>query len=1079
MRLALIILLFSISVKAQFYNGTQMDFGKNRVQYNDVFWSYYKYKKFNIYFYQDGKELADYTAQSAHKILTEFEDFFDHQVSNKFEIVVYNSHAQAMQSNLGNIGEEQQNNASVTRLLGNKLCIYFDGSHYNFDNALRSGIAGVMLNKVLYGEDIKDIVKNSATTSIPDWFYYGLLSFLSENWNSSINNALKDAFYLKQFENFNALSDENARLAGHAIWKHLADTYGGENILRLIYMTKISHDVNGACLFILGKSSENLINEWKIAQQKIFDTQGNQTTLDENSFELPIKIKGNKIARELKISPNNEWLAYNTNKQGKNKIYLYNFNTKKKDRIFKVGYAIDLPQNLNNPLITWHPKGEMLSIFFENKGEIHWWLYDLKSKKFTKNILLYFSQLIDAEYSPDGKQFVFSAVHKGQSDIYVYDIAARMQEQITNDFYDDLYPQFINGGKQIVFSSNRISDSMSVGGKSNELYPSTLDVFVYNYSVKKTKRYEEQVLRRVSNTPLSNEIYPVEFSNNEILFLSDANGTQNRYIARFDSSISSIDTLIHYRYFAHISASTHYQRNINYLHSNKENVLQIVHFNGKDLLMLISKKEIKSIDAKHNKNEKNDLNLHEIELTDKTEYAEIERYKSRNEYIEKYRKDSDFVDITDYRFENSPLIIEEENNTESNEEKPVVIPHKSAMQHNYMPAFTVEDATAILSNNFVNPTYQRYTGGPINTGGLSPLLIFGTKDLLEDYYVRGGVRLSGLRNNEVFISFENYKKQLDYQYVLYRRSSAFEVNNILMKNVSYEATFKITLPFSIVTRWRSSASLRYDDLIALTRGNISLKTATNTTYRAVLRSEYVFDACKEKDVNIRTGERFKIFGEYFQNVLEWNKNTAILGIDYRKYMPLYKDLILAVRFAGSTSFGTEKLMYFLGGVDGWISPKFNYDLAPSKLQNGTYAFQTLASHLRGFTQNARNGSNFAVINTELRFPFLKMLYAHPISAGWLQHLQMIGFFDTGTGWSGWSPFSEENSLNNKTYYLGGAAQTGIINVKTQRDPLIAGYGIGLRTLLWGYYIRADWAWGIEDGAFKKDHVFYFSLNYDF
>ena len=315
--------------------------------------------------------------------------------------------------------------------------------------------------------------------------------------------------------------------------------------------------------------------------------------------------------------------------------------------------------------------------------------------------------------------------------------------------------------------------------------------------------------------------------------------------------------------------------------------------------------------------------------------------------------------------------------------------------------------------------------------------------------------------------------------MLYRRSSSYEVNNVVMKNISYEATYKLTLPFSIVTRWRNSISLRTDELIALTRGNVSLKTPTINTYRAVLRSEYVFDACKEKDVNIRTGSRFKIFGEYFQNVSEFNKNTAIVGIDFRKYYPLHKDLILALRLAGSSSFGTEKLMYYLGGVDGWISPKFNYDLAPSKLQSGSYAFQTQAAHLRGFTQNARNGSTFVLLNTELRFPVLKMLYPHPINAGWLRHLQLIGFFDTGSAWSGWNPFSEDNSLNNKTYLLGGNGKTGIINVKTQRDPFVGGYGLGVRTLLWGYYIRADWSWGIEDGAIKKGNVFYFSLNYDF
>ena len=1066
MRITFAILLLSLSVNAQFYNGTQMDFGKNRVQYNDVFWSYYKYKKFNIYFYNNGKELADYTAISANNILTELEDFFDHEVSTKFEIVVYNSYAQALQSNIGNIGEEKQNNASITRLLGNKLCVYFDGSHENYNKVLRSGIASVMINKVLYGEDIGEILKNSSTTTIPDWYYYGLISFLAESWNSSINNDLKDAFALNAFENFNEISGENAKLAGHSIWKYIADTYGGENALRLIYMTKMSHDVNDASLFILGLSAENLIKEWKAHQENLFSKQNMEIlSAEEEKFILPIKTSLRKLACELKISPNNEWLTYNINKEGKNKIYLYNIATKKKKVIFKKGYAIDLPLDKNYPLITWHPSGEFISIFFEDKGEIQWWLYEIKTDQYVKNTLQYFNQLLDAEYSPDGKKIVFSAVHKGMTDIYVYDVAARMQEAITNDFYDDLYPQFINGGKQIVFVSNRTSDTMNLEGKTNDLYSSNLDVFVFDYSAKKSMRYEEQVLKRITNTPSVNEKFPVEWDKEKISFLSDENGIYNRYFANTKN-----DSLY--------ALNSQYARNINYLHSNKDNALQITRFNGKDQLMLIAKKEIKEVNSIKAATENNAISFQNIELGDKTEYSEIERYKSRNEYIDKFKKDEDFVDISDYQFEKKEQDkISEEENTET---KVKVVASKKALERNYEPAFSVEEASIDIGNNFINPTYQTYTGGPINTGGLSPIMLFGTKDLLENYYVRGGLRISGIRNNEVFISFEKYKKQLDHQYVLYRRSSSYEIEKLLLKNVSYEATYKITYPFSIVSRVRASGSLRYDDLITLTRGNASLNTPSQSTYRAVLRSEYVFDASKEKALNIKNGTRLTIFGEYFQNVKSINKNTIILGADYRTYLPIYKDFIFAGRVAASASFGSERLIYYMGGVDGWLSPKFNSELAPSALSgNNTYAFQTLASHMRGFIQNARNGSNFAVINTELRFPFVKMLYHHSISSGWLQHMQLMGFFDLGTAWSGWNPLSEENALNNKTFILGGEANTGVINVKTQRDPVVGGLGFGLRTLLWGYHIRADWAWGIEDGNFKKNRVFYLSLNYDF
>ena len=45
---------------AQFYNGMNMPFGKNRVQWTDFHWSYYMNDNFDVYFYQGGDDLARY-----------------------------------------------------------------------------------------------------------------------------------------------------------------------------------------------------------------------------------------------------------------------------------------------------------------------------------------------------------------------------------------------------------------------------------------------------------------------------------------------------------------------------------------------------------------------------------------------------------------------------------------------------------------------------------------------------------------------------------------------------------------------------------------------------------------------------------------------------------------------------------------------------------------------------------------------------------------------------------------------------------------------------------------------------------
>ena len=64
---------FFLNAGAQFYNGHQMTFGKNRVQYFNYYWSFYRFDDFDCYFNEYGKDLAEFTADYATKKLEEIE----------------------------------------------------------------------------------------------------------------------------------------------------------------------------------------------------------------------------------------------------------------------------------------------------------------------------------------------------------------------------------------------------------------------------------------------------------------------------------------------------------------------------------------------------------------------------------------------------------------------------------------------------------------------------------------------------------------------------------------------------------------------------------------------------------------------------------------------------------------------------------------------------------------------------------------------------------------------------------------------------------------------------------------------
>jgi hypothetical protein len=256
----------------------------------------------------------------------------------------------------------------------------------------------------------------------------------------------------------------------------------------------------------------------------------------------------------------------------------------------------------------------------------------------------------------------------------------------------------------------------------------------------------------------------------------------------------------------------------------------------------------------------------------------------------------------------------------------------------------------------------------------------------------------------------------------------------------------------------------------------SLQKQPELQFWGIAKLEYVYDNTRSKGVNVLFGTRYKIFAEYMNRIDESSKNIAVVGMDFRHYIKIHRNLVWANRFAASTSGGSQKLVYYLGSVDNWINfsstPTFNTDVPVARDQN--YAYQALASNLRGFSQNIRNGNSFAVLNSEIRWPVFSYLFNRPIKNEFLNSFQLVAFGDIGSAWTGTSPYEGDNSYNIQTI----SQKPVTVIIKRQQEPLVGGYGWGMRGKILGYFVRVDWAWGVDDREIKP-RVFYLSLALDF
>jgi len=550
---------------------------------------------------------------------------------------------------------------------------------------------------------------------------------------------------------------------------------------------------------------------------------------------------------------------------------------------------------------------------------------------------------------------------------------------------------------------------------------------------------------------------------------------------KYDSTISFIDTSIHYRYFLDQKPLTNYSANIiEYNLSKSRNAISYTSYN--DGKYQVYKKPVDDSDVSisnlrlSNTLFRNQLNK-EIRKRDSLNAGNNpEVIMDSSVYLS---KEDNYVNINKYVFEfEKPWYRLKYDSIETDTSRSAFTIPKIQI---YQRTFFTDHVISQVDFSFLNSAYQAFTGGAVYFNpGFNALFKIGAYDLLEDYKIIAGVRFSAdFNSNEYLVSLENLKKKIDEQYIYHRQSFENITIDFISKTLTNKLMYLRTLPFSQITALKGTLTLRHDKQIYMSIDRNTLQSPDVHKVWAGIKFDYIFDNTISKGINLYNGTRYKIFGEYYKQVNKTKTDLFVLGADFRHYQKIHRDLILATRIAGSASFGRSKLIYYLGGVDNWTNfsqktPTF-IPLDEIRIdENEDYAYQAVATNLRGFPQNIRNGSNFAIINTELRWPVIKYFSNYPINSSFWSNLQVVGFFDAGSAWSGWNPFSNENAYDKEVKDY----TSYVVTIDTERSPIVAGYGVGCRAMVFGYFARFDWAWGIENQKITP-RIFYFSLNLDF
>ena len=1063
-----VLLFFPLLAAGQFYNGSNLSFGKSRIQHETRLWSYYRMPYADIYYYPQSKELAVFTADKIAEILAEMEKRIGIAPEQKIQIIVYARQSDFMQSNIGLASEDFYNTGGVTSVYGDKIFLYFKDNLNTFLDDLRSGIAHLLISNFTSGSDLRSSMSASYFAAFPYWFTGGLSMYLSKNMTSEMENKIKDGILSKRYQKIYKLNYQEQQLAGYSFWQFIEKHYGESYIPSILYYASSTRNYERAILYALNTPFDQVFDEWlQYGKEKYLPRAG------ESEVEVePIKYRKNTHYLYPILSSSANLLAYVTNKEGRAKVWIMDVNTKKRRCIHRYHYRIEDNPDYSYPLIAWHPLDDILTLMVESHDKVYFRNYNVKNRQFENEQIVFIGKITSFSYSDNGKFIALSGMKNGQSDIYLFNLASRSLEQITNDKADDFAPHFIRNSTQLIFSSNRNNDTL---GTDNGFSKNKFNLFVYDVVTK------NKVLTRLTHTPYSSEIFAMEAQKDYIAFLSDQNGIHNRYLGQFNNVISHIDTAIHYTYRMESYPVTNNNTGILFQNINVKNALATNQIFRKGQYVFGLEDYIRFSDV--GKKTVSPSLWREERVENSTDSKDSSAVSAENAEgkSEKPLKQLRLVRLSDVHFSGdstqtvpSPRTDDAEDDLFANTSNPL-----SLTPRNYDVQYFISEIVTQLDFSFLNTTYQQFvrSSSPIYLNpGLSGLLMVNIRDLMEDYRMTGGFRISAnLNDMELLYSYENLKHRLDRQIVAHYQTIKTIYTYTAMRQQNASLFYILSYPFDRVNRIKASASLRYNRLDMKSTDDITLHTPPQQSIWLGGKLEYTIDNTMPVSTNMLRGLRGKFFIESMCIPDKEFNNMTVLGLDVRHYTKMHNTLIWANRFAGSTSLGNNRLIYYMGGVDNWMTPKFNKETSIDTSVN--YTYQTLATNMRGFTQNIRNGTTFFVWNTELRFQLIQCFAKKPLRSDFLRSFQLVAFTDVGTAWAGLHPYLESNALFTRTITPGkGDSYKIVVHQKT--EPIVGGFGLGMRFVLLGYFVRLDYAWGVEDFAVNKG-VFYLSFNLDF
>ena len=251
------------------------------------------------------------------------------------------------------------------------------------------------------------------------------------------------------------------------MWAYIGGKWGDEVIGQLLLTAAATGDIDAAFEHVLGVKSKEFSTEWHAAIQL---TYGNVLADASRSDQIGKLIVGGKgIGEELNvgpsISPDGKWIAFlSTRSLFSTDLYLAEAATGKIVR--KLTSTATDPHTSSIQFIysagAWDSASRQIAVGTVASGRAALAIYDAQKGSRTREIAVPdVDEILSPTWSPDGTAIAFSAMQRGLTDLFIYDLSANRLRRLTNDAFSELQPAWSPDGTRIAFATDRLTSDLS------------------------------------------------------------------------------------------------------------------------------------------------------------------------------------------------------------------------------------------------------------------------------------------------------------------------------------------------------------------------------------------------------------------------------------------------------------------------------------------------------------------------------------------------------------------------------------------------------------------------------------------